>query len=124
MSGSLDSFLFAFLGDKRPSSARKVHIRRLHDILQISISRDDYPRAKRAWSILVRCKEVDWKEMWRYGLLLLGDGQIQNTATPADGVYVTSAETRVENLRVEYLRKMRMQHPTEVVYFLNLSIVV
>lgn len=58
------TFLFASLGDKPPRSSRKAHLRRLHDILQLCILRNDLPRARRAWAILVRCRETDWKAMW------------------------------------------------------------
>lgn len=67
------TFLFASLGDKKPLTARRVHIRRLYDLLQLCLQRNDLPRAKRAWAILARCKEVDWKGMWTTALQLLGN---------------------------------------------------
>ncbi|TFK28885.1 hypothetical protein FA15DRAFT_583830 [Coprinopsis marcescibilis] len=87
-------FLFASLGSKDPSTARKVHIRRLYDIFQLSVARRDFQRARRAWSILVRCKEVDWAAMWTTGLLLLGDA-------PQDDECST--------LKLDYLRAMMLQ---------------
>ncbi|EIM88087.1 uncharacterized protein STEHIDRAFT_130055 [Stereum hirsutum FP-91666 SS1] len=108
MADDSNNFLFASLGDKQGSTARKVHIRRLYDILQLCILRNDIPRAKRAWSILARCKEIDWKDLWKYGLLLLGDAQadVHNTGE-------SNGNTRASESRIEYLRKMRMQHPSE-----------
>lgn len=66
-------FLFASLGDKKPLTARKVHIRRLYDLLQLCLQRNDLPRARRAWAILARCKEMDWKAMWITGVHILGE---------------------------------------------------
>lgn len=53
------------------TTTRKRHIRRLNDLLYLSLERDDLPRARRAWSILTKCKEFNWKEHWRTGLLLV-----------------------------------------------------
>ncbi|KZP24697.1 hypothetical protein FIBSPDRAFT_735396 [Athelia psychrophila] len=74
MSTSEHKFLFASLADKNPKIARQVHVRRLYDLLQLCLQRNDLPRAKRAWAILARCKEIDWRTMWTTGLQLLGDG--------------------------------------------------
>jgi RNA polymerase I-specific transcription initiation factor RRN11 len=93
------TFLFASLGDKKPTTARKVHIRRLYDLLQLCLQRDDLPRARRAWAILARCKEVDWKTMWTTGVHLLGE----DTNTPESNAP-----------RLEFLRAMMLQHPEEV----------
>ncbi|KAI0775966.1 hypothetical protein BD413DRAFT_469744 [Trametes elegans] len=95
------SFLFSSLNSKRPNTARKVHIRRLFDVLQLCIQRHDWPRARRAWAVLVRCKEVDWKSMWRTSLLLLGE----------DDVDANTAAT--DSDRVSYLTVMMRQHPDE-----------
>jgi RNA polymerase I-specific transcription initiation factor RRN11 len=99
MMSFIDHFLFASLDSKGPTSARKVHIRRLHDILQLSLQRNDMPRAKAAWAILIRCKEIDWKGVWTTGLLLLGED--------ANGF-----QTNPEQL--EFLRAMMLQYPEEV----------
>lgn len=93
------TFLFASLDDKKPVTARNVHIRRLYDLLQLSLQRNDIPRAKRAWAILARCKEVDWKTMWTIGVHLLADEYNR---------------PEVNLPRVEFLRAMMLQHPEEV----------
>jgi RNA polymerase I-specific transcription initiation factor RRN11 len=93
------SFLFASLDSKQPLTARKVHIRRLYDILQLSIQRHDVQRAKRVWSILSRCKEVNWLALWRTGLHLLGEAH-----TDEDGMRVTA----------DYLRSMMLRYPDDV----------
>lgn len=92
------SFLFASLGSKQPHSARKVHIRRLYDVFQLFIARRDLARAKRAWAILVRCKEIDWSVMWTTGLQLLGDTPDGETST----------------VKQEFLRTMMLQKTDEV----------
>ncbi|OJT12537.1 RNA polymerase I-specific transcription initiation factor rrn11 [Trametes pubescens] len=79
------SFLFSSLDSKQPNTARKVHIRRLFDVLHLCIQRHDWPRARRAWAILARCKEVDWTTMWRTSLLLLGEGDATTDSNETDG---------------------------------------
>lgn len=91
-------FLFAPLDSRKPLTARKIHIRRLYDVLQLSIHRNDLARARRAWCILVRCKEVHWMAMWTTGLHLLG----ANT----DKVGPASK-------RLEYLRTMMLRNPED-----------
>jgi len=97
-SDSVHVFLFSSLDSKNPLTSRKVHIRRLYDILQLSLQRNDFLRAKRAWAILSRCKEMNWKSMWTTGLELLGEG-VDSACTPR---------------RLDYLRNMMLQHPDEV----------
>ncbi|CAL1701176.1 unnamed protein product [Somion occarium] len=72
MSSAEDILLFDLPGSKEPRTTRKLHIRRLYDILQLCILRQDFVRARKAWAILVRCKEVHWKALWKTGVLLLG----------------------------------------------------
>ncbi|KAJ3488806.1 hypothetical protein NLI96_g2569 [Meripilus lineatus] len=91
------SLLFALPGSKRPSTARKYHISRLYDVLQLCIQKNDYVRARKAWAILVRCKEVDWKAMWKTGVILLGDAQ-----TP---------DPEGTSKRLEYLSTLMVRNP-------------
>ena len=95
----LHKFLFAPLDSREPLTARKVHIHRLYDVLQLSIHRNDLTRATRAWCILIRCKEVHWMSMWTTGLHLLG----------AD----IDEEGRMEK-RLEYLRMMMLRNQDDV----------
>ena len=90
------TFLFASLDSKQPLTTRKVHIRRLYDILQLSIQRRDVQRAKHAWSILARCKEINWLTLWRTGLHILGEAHTD------------------EDITVDYLRAMMLQYPDDV----------
>lgn len=66
-------FLFSPPDSIHPSATRKIYIRRLYDVLQLCIHRNDFARARRAWAILARCKEIDWKTLWKIGLHLLGN---------------------------------------------------
>ena len=102
MSTNEHSFIFSSLNSKRPHSTRKAHIRRLHDILQLCIQRRDWARAKRAWAILVRCGEVDWKTMWTTSVLLLSEDDPEDNGVQANGD------------RVRFLSIMMRQHPDEV----------
>ena len=93
-------FIFDSLGAKRPKTSRRSHIRLLYDVLQLSLQRADYPRARRAWSVLVRCKEVDWKSLWNAGVMLVDDGS--NEAWHGN------------SKKLEYLSAMMLQYPEEV----------
>lgn len=103
MSMSEYSFLFSSLGSKQPTTTRKAHIRRLCDILQLCVQRQDWTRAKRSWAILARCPEIDWKAMWRTSVLLLGEGNPEDTD-----------ESQANGDRVRFLSVMMRQHPGEV----------
>ncbi|KZT13038.1 uncharacterized protein LAESUDRAFT_639698 [Laetiporus sulphureus 93-53] len=73
MNSAKPSFLFALPGSKKRRTARKVHIRRLFDVLQLCILRNDLSRGRRAWAILLQCKEVKWKSLWQTAVFLLGE---------------------------------------------------
>jgi len=76
---------------------RKAHLRRLFDVLNLCLERNDRVRAQRAWAVLVRCPEVDLRELWTLGLRLMG---------PSDGwdMYGGSEARR------RYLREMQGFH--------------
>ncbi|PCH41466.1 hypothetical protein WOLCODRAFT_69613 [Wolfiporia cocos MD-104 SS10] len=99
MSSTEHAFLFASLGSKHPRTARKVHIRRLYDIFQLSLQRGDLARARRAWAILVRCKEIDWKAMWRAAVLLIDDAG--------------DDDAELDEARIPFLSTMMRQHPED-----------
>lgn len=93
------NFLFASLDSKNPNTARKVHIRRVYDILQLSVQRNDISRAKKAWGILARCKEFDWKAVWTLGVHLMGTTE--------------ASTTDISRTRIEFLRSLMLQHPNQ-----------
>src|SRR5580658_2854402 len=68
-------FLFASLdgrgGSSSSASARRVHLRRLCDILHLSIQRGDLLLAQRSFAILSRCEDIEWAAIWKYGLIVL-----------------------------------------------------
>ncbi|KAH9899724.1 hypothetical protein C8Q73DRAFT_331910 [Cubamyces lactineus] len=94
-------FIFNSFDSKQPKTTRKLHIRRVFDVLNLCIQRQDWPRARRAWAILARCKEVDWKQMWRTSLLLLGETGNQHDLGQS------------HEDRVSFLTVMMRQHPEE-----------
>ncbi|KAK0556543.1 hypothetical protein OC846_001112 [Tilletia horrida] len=51
---------------------RSEHLRKVFDILQLSLLRGDGPRAARALRILIRAKEWRHSDLWRYGLAVAG----------------------------------------------------
>ncbi|KAI0268320.1 hypothetical protein BC834DRAFT_821528 [Gloeopeniophorella convolvens] len=83
MTGATSPFLFASADWRVPSTARKVHLRRVHDILRLSIQRGDLPVARRAFGLLARCKEVHWTDMWKTGMLLLSSKQPEEVRASA-----------------------------------------
>jgi len=101
--GRRQEFLFDSLDSKVPNSARKFHIRRLADLLQVCIHRGDLPRARRAWEILVRCPEFDWKNVWQTGLLFCSDSSHSNLHYKFDDEHATKP---IEYLRVIMLRSL------------------
>lgn len=64
-------FLFDSFDSKNPQTTRKKHLRTLYDLLHVCILREDWARASRAWSILIRCPDFDTSRLWRIGLLLI-----------------------------------------------------
>ncbi|KAI6047489.1 hypothetical protein EDC04DRAFT_627867 [Pisolithus marmoratus] len=97
-SSSNHQFLFSLLDDKPRLTSRRIHLRRLYDILHLSLQQHDMVRARRAWAILARCKEVNWKNLWTLSIGLL-DCHVDN---------VDSIPTKID-----YLRAMMLQHPDE-----------
>ena len=95
------------------SSARKFHIRRLHDILQLSIQRNDLARAKKAWAILARCDEVDWINIWETGLAVTGKATDQSFAEQSDALRMGNRE------RLEYLKIVMLRHKQGVSFVQN-----
>ncbi|KAF9520862.1 hypothetical protein BS47DRAFT_1286631 [Hydnum rufescens UP504] len=85
------------------SSARKFHIRRLQDILQLSVQREDFARAKKAWAILARCTEVDWITIWETGLSVIGKATGQSLEE-----HDTSRMGNRE--RLDYLKIVMLRH--------------
>jgi len=99
MPQSSEGFLFAPLNSRQPLTTRAVHIRRLYDLMQLCIHRQDWARATRAWTIFARCKEVSWMAMWSTGLLLLAAEAGEEYRTPK---------------QLEYLRTMMLRYPADV----------
>ncbi|KAF7332114.1 hypothetical protein MKEN_00092100 [Mycena kentingensis (nom. inval.)] len=56
--------------------------------------------AIRAWNILVRCKEVDWKSMWSLGVHLLAENNLDNASER-------------QSSKVDFLRLMMLQRPED-----------
>ncbi|TFL00554.1 hypothetical protein BDV98DRAFT_569201 [Pterulicium gracile] len=78
-----------------PLTARKLHIRRLFDVLNVCLQKRDLKRAQRAWCILARCKEVDWMALWPTALAILSD---DFDRTPR---------------QVDFIRSLMLQYPLE-----------
>ncbi|WVR08603.1 hypothetical protein IAU60_005658 [Kwoniella sp. DSM 27419] len=65
-------------------SVRRRWIQNLVNALHACLLRGDSVRANRAWAILVRCREVDWRSKWHWGLLLLS---LKHDPSPAATSY-------------------------------------
>ncbi|KAJ7721170.1 hypothetical protein DFH07DRAFT_760592 [Mycena maculata] len=94
------SFVFAPTASdsRRPTAARKIHIRRLYDVMHVCIQRNDLQRATKAWSILARCKEVNWRTMWSTSVHILAENLDESEKAPH---------------KIEFLRVMMLQHPDD-----------
>jgi hypothetical protein len=94
------SFIFAPTSDaKAPTTTRKIHIRRLYDLMQVCIQRNDLERAVRAWTILAHCKEINWRTMWGTSVHILGGNLEEHEKTEKE---------------VQFLRVMMLEHPEDV----------
>ena len=97
-------FLFASPDRRAPSSARRVHLRRLCDILHLSIQRGDLLLARSAFGLLARCEDVEWAAIWKFGLSILA---ADADAPPGDDVLGTPRH-------IEFLQVMMLRYPEQV----------
>ncbi|KAE8541508.1 hypothetical protein D1P53_002870 [Cryptococcus gattii VGV] len=105
---------------------RHAYIHSLANLLHACLLRGDIDRAKRAWAILIRCREVDWRARWQWGLLFLSSGSsdaVQNTqasmyASQADDDY-RQAERWINTLRVG----ARMEDKPSLLHALTLILI-
>ena len=96
-------FLFSLLGLKSADSARKVTIRRLYDVCMHSLCLGDVGRARKAFGILLRCKEFDWKASWSLAIYMLNAHDPERD----DNFFLS---------QVEQLRSLMLQDPALVSY--------
>jgi len=94
-------FLFSLPNLTNVDSARKLTIRRLYDVCMHSLCLGDTYRARKAFGILLRCKEFDWKASWSLAIYML------NAHDPKrdDDFFLG---------QVERLRSLMLQDPTRV----------
>lgn len=94
-------FLFSLLNFKSADSARKITIRRVYDVCMHSLCLGDVRRARKAFGILLRCREFDWKASWSLAIYML------NAHDPErDDSFFLS--------QVERLRSLMLQDPSLV----------
>ena len=105
---SMTPFVFASLdGRSSSSSARRVHLRRLCDILHLSIQRGDLLRAQSSFALLSRSEGVQWAAIWKFALIILAATNNPNEPPTAYDILGTPK-------RIEFLRVMMLRHPEEV----------
>ncbi|CAE6425126.1 unnamed protein product [Rhizoctonia solani] len=80
------------------TSSRKQHIRFTYDLLHVCLQRGDLIRARRAWAVLVKCPEIDWRTLWAVGLALI-PGRVGNESS------------RATREHVNYLKRVKLQIP-------------
>lgn len=92
---------------RNDASSRRRHICLLNDLLHLSIERSEWDKAARAWAILARCPEVDWKEMAKVGLILIGkrDGGTDDGDEPREDFGAQ---------RIDYLKSLMLRNPEKV----------
>lgn len=100
-------------------STRKAHFRRLYDIYNIALQRNDLHQARRAYAILVRCKEFDWAANWRSGLEMvnLRDNEEEEDSIDQQADLTVNLQERIRLkekrlllLKVDYLRECHIIH--------------
>lgn len=64
-------FLFSLPGLENVDSARKHMIRRVYDACIYSLFSGDVEVARKAYGLLLRCKEFKWKDLWSLGIHML-----------------------------------------------------
>ncbi|KAG0635455.1 RNA polymerase I-specific initiation factor-domain-containing protein [Tuber brumale] len=84
----------------KPFSLRAKHLAVITTILHRTLLGADYPRAARAFALLIRCKGIDLRHLWSIGLDLLLRGP--TTAAP------TNANTEKA---IEYLNRLILFYP-------------
>lgn len=99
MPPNIHTFLFSPPEDILPFTSRRVHLRRLYDALHLSVQRGDLHRARRAWAILARCKEIDWRASWMLAVGLLDRSGHRTESNPT---------------KIDYLRTMMLHSPENV----------
>jgi hypothetical protein len=102
-------FLFASPDGRSSSSARRVHLRRLYDILQLSIQRGDLLLAQRSFALLSRCEDIEWAAIWKFGLIILAAADHPDQRPGYVNVNMLGTPKHIEFLRV-----MMLRHPEEV----------
>jgi hypothetical protein len=87
-------------------STRKAHFRRLYDVYHLALQKDNPIQARRAYSLLVRCREFDWAANWRSGLEMvhLSDEDEYNDDNELQ------RQKRLLQLKVDYLRECHIVH--------------
>lgn len=98
-------------------STRKSHFRRLYDIHHVALQRGNLDQAKKAYSLLVRCKEFDWAANWRSGLDMVDlprSASSLEDSLEGDTTMDANAEAdrhrRLLLLKVDYLRECHTVH--------------
>ncbi|OCF45669.1 hypothetical protein I317_00572 [Kwoniella heveanensis CBS 569] len=79
-------------------SVRRRWIQNLVDALHYCLLKGDIERAKKAWAILIRCREVDWKARWNWGLLVLSS----STTAPSDSTQNGYSYTQMSQFTQDY----------------------
>ena len=95
-------------------STHAAHFRRLYDIYRLLLQRGDLERAKRAYALVVRCREFDWAMNWRDGFAMVALPRPQE-----DGAEEGEAERvrREQELKARYLREALAVHSRGVTSF-------
>ncbi|ODO10491.1 hypothetical protein I350_01086 [Cryptococcus amylolentus CBS 6273] len=81
-------------------SLRHAYIQSLAYCLQACLLRGDRERARRAWAILIRCREVNWRTKWEWGLLFLSSQDTDAPGLASQADQVRHVERWINTLRV------------------------
>jgi RNA polymerase I-specific transcription initiation factor RRN11 len=98
-------FLFSLPGLENADSARKEMIRRIYDACIYSMLLGDIRIARKAFGLLLRCKEFKWKDFWSLAVYML------NPHDPdRDNTFVLSQVDQLRSLMVQ--DRARVSHST------------
>ncbi|KIY69760.1 hypothetical protein CYLTODRAFT_420448 [Cylindrobasidium torrendii FP15055 ss-10] len=102
--------LFQSLALTPQSSARKIHICRLYDIIQLSLLRNDLTTARKAWVILARCKEIPWITLWPTAVRILGDERFDPRDTSRKIEFLRDLLSRPSDQKVSVLKEIVLRY--------------
>jgi hypothetical protein len=85
---------------KSSYDSREMHLKKVNDLLHLCLLRGDLPRARKTWCILAGVsgskrggkRNIDWKQIWDLGLLLIDGTSYQQKIDYVQGIMFRKPE--------------------------------